>query len=847
MKAIIKGIIKKGWLTRGAVLCATLFLTLFYLTGGQLVKADTIIGTVPAGTTPSAVAVNEVTNKILDDTFRKYDLVKIQAALLKQKAITGDAIALTVDNQIFDIQLEPNDLRAANYRAFESSADGRRELERGLVNTYKGKVRGDDRSTVRLTITDSEIEGLIYTESQKFYLLPLKRILPADDTGLTVVYRPGDILETINLEGDIEEQIEAGKAILSDVAEPLVAGQLRILEVATEADFQWVSLYQNAAGGNAKILTILNMIDGIYQRDLNLKVVVTFQNAWSTVDPYPISDFGTILNAFRIYWTDNFPASVAPRDVAHLFSGKGSGQGIAYTGSVCNLGYAYGVTSESATANHIVTAHEIGHNLGANHILGGECDNTIMNPFIFGNYDRLCLISIAEITNVINNTGSCLTLAPLPPLPTPTPTPTPTPMPTPTPTPTPPTPTPTPPTTTTPQVCTPTTTVTEGNLLPGGIPSFGVSSGPGSVTIDHVNAGTGTQSFTVVSATNATVNIPAFTPGTYAPVTATFTAINPALAVDYTLRAASTFHAIFVRVRCGGQTQACMPTATVTEGDLLPGGIPSFGVASGAGSVTVDHVNAGTGLRSFTVVSATNATVNIPAFAPGTYNPVTATYTIVNPNLAIDFTIRAASTYHAIFVRVRCGSTTLNTFSGRATSVNATIAGVNAILNDTGALPVAGGFITRSLLSGNLFGGALTTGELEATTQGAGDQSRSQAVVANLNLNVGGNTFTSDILSEGSQCTCTANGPVCEGGLFGNLRINGVVIAITGQPNQTVNLSGGGTVIINEQIRTGAGNAASLTANGVRVSIPDDPLVAGDQGANVILSSAHLYISCATQ
>ncbi len=291
----------------------------------------------------------------------------------------------------------------------------------------------------------------------------------------------------------------------------------------------------------------------------------------------------------------------------------------------------------------------------------------------------------------------------------------------------------------------------------------------------------------------------------------------------------------------------CTPTTTVTEGDLFPGGIPSFGVSSGAGSVTVDHVNAGTGLQSFTVVSATNATVNIPAFTPGTFAPVVVTFTATNPNLAVDFTLRAASTFHAIFVRVRCGGTTLNTFSGRATSVNATIAGINAILSDTGALPAAGGFITRSLASGNLFGGALTTGELEATTQGAGDQSRSQAVVENLNLNVGGNTFTSDILSEGSQCTCTANGPVCDGGLFGNLRINGGTIAITGQANQTVNLAGGGTVIINEQIRTGAGNFASITANGVRVSIPDDPTVAGDQGANVILSSAHSDISCGTQ
>jgi PKD repeat protein len=99
-------------------------------------------------------------------------------------------------------------------------------------------------------------------------------------------------------------------------------------------------------------------------------------------------------------------------------------------------------------------------------------------------------------------------------------------------------------------ICTPFTTVTQGDLAPGGIASFGVSSGPGTVTIDHIDAGTGFQALSVVSATNATVSIPAFAPGTYAPVVVTFTPVNPALAVDYTLRAASAFHAINIRVRC---------------------------------------------------------------------------------------------------------------------------------------------------------------------------------------------------------------------------------------------------------------------------------------------------------
>ncbi len=105
-------------------------------------------------------------------------------------------------------------------------------------------------------------------------------------------------------------------------------------------------------------------------------------------------------------------------------------------------------------------------------------------------------------------------------------------------------------------------------------------------------------------------------------------------------------------------TQTCTPFTTVSEGDLAPDGLASFGVASGPGSVTIDHVNAGTGTQSITVVGTpTNATVNIPAFTPGTFDPVNVTFTTPNPAMSTDFTLRAASLFHSIFIQVRCGST----------------------------------------------------------------------------------------------------------------------------------------------------------------------------------------------
>ncbi len=153
---------------------------------------------------------------------------------------------------------------------------------------------------------------------------------------------------------------------------------------------------------------------------------------------------------------------------------------------------------------------------------------------------------------------------------------------------------------------------------------------------------------------NAVVNIPPFAPGTFAPVVVTFTTPNPGQAVSFRLRAASLFHAIFIDVRCA---ETCTPSATLSEGDLFPGGLSSFGVNTGAGTVTIDHVNAGTGTQSIMVVGApTNAIVNIPPFVPGTFNPVVVSFSVINPALPTDFTLRAASQFHSIFIRVRCGA-----------------------------------------------------------------------------------------------------------------------------------------------------------------------------------------------
>ena len=220
---------------------------------------------------------------------------------------------------------------------------------------------------------------------------------------------------------------------------------------------------------------------------------------------------------------------------------------------------------------------------------------------------------------------------------------------------------------------------------------------------------------------------------------------------------------------------------------------------------------------------------------------MTATFTVINPSQPVDFTLRAASRFHSIFIRVRCiEQQPPNTFSGRATALNATIAGINATLVDTGPLPPQGGLIIATpLFSANVLGGALATGLLNAETQGAGDQSRSLSSVENFILNVGGQTLTGVIVQTISQCTCTAGGPICEGDVeIDTLRLNGNPITVTGAANQTIPLPGGGFVVINQQLPSGSGNFMAITVNGVRLVIPGL--------SDVILASASSDINCGT-
>lgn len=357
------------------------------------------------------------TSDLSSDLSRFFLKYKINRNIILQKNGNEQKITVETVEKRVEILLTPNDLRAANHFAEESSASDVRRLAQFPVTTFKGKVSGEPSSIVRLTIDDEKIEGYFFANGERFFIEPAQKYSRFADKKDLIVYRETDLrhLENFECQYGLNAKIERGRELIraNAVSSPQV---LRVLEIATDADFEYVSALGGINQANAEIMSILNMADGVYEEELRLSVQVVYQNFWTSQDPYTGFSTPTLLSSFQNFWNVN--RSNIPRDVAHLFTGKSFAlsSGFALISVVCwkpNQSYGLSGYVDWSPAKFLITAHEIGHNLGANHAEEAQgCGNSLMNAQLsFNTPVSFCSFSRTEITNYVDLRGSCLTQA----------------------------------------------------------------------------------------------------------------------------------------------------------------------------------------------------------------------------------------------------------------------------------------------------------------------------------------------------------------------------------------------------------------------------------------------------
>ncbi len=354
----------------------------------------------------SGFAQDHRLSEALANSFRKADVVRLNVSQDLQK------ISFRTDGREIKLAVTPHDLRSTSYKAQDRNTLGENLLDPAPAHTYKGKVNGEENSVVRLTIDGSRIEGYFTSRGERYFIEPADKYSQFATSDEFVVYRAEDFIDRDNLRcgSSLEEKISVGKELIAETPQ-----SLKRIELATEADLEYVNALGGAAAANSEILSILNMVEGVYENELGLSISVVFQHTWSTADPFAGANIDGTMQNFRSYWNTNFPFSTTPRDTAHLFSAKFNvlAQGWAYTGVICaNPNFAYGVSGRVvwAPAKFLLTAHEIGHNVGANHVGAAQgCPNSLMNiQLTAATLLSFCTYSQNEISTYTGANGSCL-------------------------------------------------------------------------------------------------------------------------------------------------------------------------------------------------------------------------------------------------------------------------------------------------------------------------------------------------------------------------------------------------------------------------------------------------------
>jgi hypothetical protein len=172
------------------------------------------------------------------------------------------------------------------------------------------------------------------------------------------------------------------------------------------------------------------------------------------------------------------------------------------------------------------------------------------------------------------------------------------------------------------------------------------------------------------------------------------------------------------------------------------------------------------------------------------------------------------------------------TFSGEAVALKANALGVSLALADTGALPSSGGSLSTSLASVNVAGIA-SADALSSSTSGSGSSSQSQSTLADVNLLNG--LVAATAVKSNSSTTCSGE----QASTSGNAQLVGLTVAgqsiLVSNPNLSISLPGGISVIINQQTSSSGGTSGSITVNALHVTGPS---------IDIVVASAQSDITC---
>ncbi len=247
------------------------------------------------------------------------------------------------------------------------------------ISTFRGQGINDPAATLRFDLTPAGFHAMILSPSGTVYIDPYSR----DETDYYVSYRKHDSLRRGEaFTCHVEDHRHALDYKSLGTAKALSGSNLRTYRLAVAATGEYTAFHGGTvAQGQAAIVTAMNRVNGIYERDVAIRMVLVAGNDQlvytnSGTDPYTNNSGSTMLGQNQ----SNIDSVIgsANYDIGHVFSTGGGG--VASLGVPCVGGSkARGVTGQSSPTGDPFwvdyVAHEMGHQWGGNHTFNGSEGN----------------------------------------------------------------------------------------------------------------------------------------------------------------------------------------------------------------------------------------------------------------------------------------------------------------------------------------------------------------------------------------------------------------------------------------------------------------------------------------
>lgn len=265
-------------------------------------------------------------------------------------------LALRIRGRLMEVVLEPSEVMTGASVVMFSDAF----VDSVTPGHYQGKVLGVADSWVRLSWSAGRPEGVIRLGRQLL-------LVEYDESlgGLVASDLSTDSAEVFQ---EILQQHLVGGA--SEIG-------LKVLPLSIVVDTRYNEAHDSR--GLDRALMVVNAADGLYQEQLGLRLELRVARLIVDPEADPMrelkGDIDQLLTTFRSYRLSD--SSLARgQGAVHLFSGaklRDKRVGLAYIDTICRTdGYDVGV-SRVVDRDVFTFAHELAHNIGAEHDLDTQC------------------------------------------------------------------------------------------------------------------------------------------------------------------------------------------------------------------------------------------------------------------------------------------------------------------------------------------------------------------------------------------------------------------------------------------------------------------------------------------